>query len=139
VEEDVIRGMTTLLVSSLVRGDAGSAASVYADDATLLAPTADLIHGQAEIERYWRAGIALGISSVEFESEVLETVGERVVDVGRYTVSVGAAQSEAGVDRGIYVVLHLRRADGSWRRVVDVFSPDEPANGSSSRSQGGVT
>lgn len=123
----MIKGMTALLASSLVQGDAGSAASVYADDAALLAPTADLIHGQAEIERYWRAGISLGFSSVEFESEVLETVGDRVVEIGRYAVSVGGAHTEAGADRGIYVVLHLRSADGSWRRAVDVFSPDEPA------------
>jgi ketosteroid isomerase-like protein len=126
VEEGAINGMTARLASSLVRGDAGAAASFYAADAKLLAPTADLIHGRTEIERYWRAGITLGLSSVEFESQVLETVGNRVVEVGRYAVSVGAAHTEAGSDRGIYVVLHLRSADGSWRRAVDVFSPDEP-------------
>jgi hypothetical protein len=28
---------------------------------------------------------------------------------------------------GTYLVLHTQAADGSWRRAVEVFNPDEPA------------
>lgn len=126
MEESEIKNLTALLASSLVQGDAGSAARLYADDARLLAPTADLIHGQTEIEGYWRAGIALGLSSIKFENQILETVGTSIVEVGRYAVSVGVAAGHPAVDRGTYVVLHTQKADGSWQRAVDVFNPDEP-------------
>jgi ketosteroid isomerase-like protein len=124
VEAGEIRTLTALLVSSLVHGDAGTAARTYANDALLLTPTARLIHGQAEIEGYWRAGIALGLSSVEFENRVLEAVGASIVEVGRYAVSMSPDLADAAVDRGTYVVLHAQDPDGSWRRAVDVFNPD---------------
>lgn len=111
--EGEIREATAALVRSLERGDAATAARVYADDATLLAPATELIQGRAEIEAYWRAGVALGLAAVEFERQVLETVGGSVVEVGRYAVSVNVARTGLVVDRGTYLVLHRQIADGS--------------------------
>jgi ketosteroid isomerase-like protein len=45
------------------------------------------------------------------------------VETGRYVLAGGAVV----LDRGKYLVLHRRQADGSWRRAVDVFNPDVPA------------
>jgi ketosteroid isomerase-like protein len=127
VQEGEIRKLTALLASSLAQGDSGTAASVYTADAKLLAPTADLLHGQAEIEGFWRAGVTVGVSAVEFASELLQPVGTSFVEVGRYAVLIRAARWDPTVDRGTYVVLHAQNADGSWRRAVDVFNPDEPS------------
>jgi ketosteroid isomerase-like protein len=125
--EGEINKATATLVRSVEQGNAETAARVYADDATLLAPAAELMHGRAEIEAYWRTGIALGLSAVEFECRVSEAVGGGVVEVGRYAVSVNAARVGRVVDRGTYFVLRRQVADGSWRRTVDVFNPDEPS------------
>jgi ketosteroid isomerase-like protein len=124
--EGEIHETTAALVSSLERGDAASAAAAYADDAKLLAPAAELIRGRAEIEAYWRAGILIGLSTVAFERQVIAALGRRVAELGRYAVSVDAAQLGRVVDRGTYLVLHTQIADGSWRRTVDVFNPDGP-------------
>jgi ketosteroid isomerase-like protein len=125
--EGEIEEATAALVRSLEHGDATTAAGVYADDAKVVAPAAELIQGRAQIEAYWRAGIALGLSAVEFERQVLEAVGGSVVEVGRYAVSVNVARAGRIVERGTYLVLHSQIADGSWRRTVDVFNPDEPS------------
>jgi ketosteroid isomerase-like protein len=122
-----IEKATATLVRSLESGDAWSAACVYADDAKVLAPAGELIQGRAEIEAYWRAGIALGLSTVAFERHVLAAVTGSVVEVGRYAVSAKAARIGRVVDRGTYLVLHCQIADGSWRRTVDVFNADEPS------------
>ena len=92
--EGEIQEATAALVRSLEAGDA-TAAGVYADDAKLLAPTAALIHGRAEIEAYWRTGIALGLTAVEFERRVLAAVGGNVVEIGRYAVSVNRRRRRA--------------------------------------------
>ena len=124
--EGEINRATATLVRSVEQGNAETAASVYADDATLLAPAAELMHGRAEIEAYWWTGIALGLSAVEFECQVSEPVGGGVVEVGRYAVSVNAARVGPVVDRGTYIVFHRQVADGTWWWTVDVFNPDEP-------------
>jgi ketosteroid isomerase-like protein len=125
--EGEIGEATAVLVRSLEQGDASAAAFVYADDAKVLAPAGELIQGRAEIEAYWRAGIALGLSAVAFERQVLAAVAGGVVDVGRYAVSVNVAGGRPVVERGTYLVLHSQIAGGAWRRTVDVFNPDEPS------------
>lgn len=129
--EDEILQATAALVTALERRDAAAAADLYTDDAKLLAPAAELIQGRAAIGSYWRAGISLGLSAVGFEGQVLEPVGESVVEVGRYAVSVDVERAEPVVERGTYVVLYRQAGDGSWQRALDVFDPDEPMGGSS--------
>jgi ketosteroid isomerase-like protein len=116
---------TAALVSALVRGDVAAAGVVYSDDARLLAPAGDLIRGRAAVEAYWRAGVALGLSAVEFESLVTVPTGARVTEVGRYAMAVDIRRSHSVVEHGTYLVVH-RRVDSAWRRDLDVFEPDEP-------------
>jgi ketosteroid isomerase-like protein len=125
--ENEILEETAALVTALERGDVGGAGDFYADDARLLASSSEPIHGRAAIEAYWRAGIDLGLSGLTFESQVLEEIGGSVLELGRYTVSVGGESSTPLVEHGSYLVLHTQTVDGSWRRAVEVFNPDEPS------------
>jgi ketosteroid isomerase-like protein len=124
------------LAAALERGDVAGAGACYADDAQLLTPAAGLIQGRKAIEEYWGTGIALGLSSVSFEARQVERLGERQVEIGRYRVEVETEPTDARSERGTYLVLHRRAADGTWRRAVDVLDPDEP-QGSSQKPQGG--
>lgn len=126
MEREILEATATL-VTALERGDAAAACGIYADDARLLAPAGELIQGRAQIEGYWRAGIGLGLSAVTFDSQLLETVGGSAVELGRYGVSVDVECADPVVERGTYVVLHRRVADGSWRRALDAFAPDGPS------------
>ena len=119
--EDGIRKSTTALADALARGDAAGAAALYADDGRLLTPAAELITGRRQIEAYWREGIGFGLSSLELETLDVQVVGGVAVEIGRYTLAV---RDES--DAGKYVVLHRQQPDGTWRRAVDVFNPDEP-------------
>ncbi len=124
--ENEILEETAALVTALERGDVAAAGDIYADGARLLASSAELIQGRAEIESYWRAGIDLGLSGLAFERRVLEEIGGTVLELGRYAVSVQGKSSAPLVEHGSYLVLHAQTADGSWRRAVEVFNPDEP-------------
>ena len=124
--EGEIQQATSALVHWLERGDASRAARVYTDDARVLAPAGELIRGRADIEAYWRAGIALGLSTVAFERQLMAAVAGKFIEIGRYAVAAKVARNGRIVDRGTYLALHAQVADGSWRRAVDVFDADEP-------------
>jgi ketosteroid isomerase-like protein len=124
--ENEIHAATTSLVTALERADVAAAAAVYADDARLLASSAELIQGRAEIEAYWRAGIDLGLCGLWFESGLLKAVDRGVLELGRYALAVGSVPPGPAVERGAYLVLHTQARDGSWQRAVEVFNPDEP-------------
>jgi len=110
-------------VTALERGDAEAVAAVYADNARLLAPSADLVRGRAGIEAFWRAGIESGITHVELESLELERHEAIAHEIGRYTLRLESPGGDAAIDHGTYLLVHARQADGSWRRVVEMFSP----------------
>jgi ketosteroid isomerase-like protein len=124
--ENGILDETAALVTALERGDVTAAGGVYADGARLLAASAELIQGRADIKAYWRVGLDLGLSGLAFDRRVLEEIGGGVLELGRYAVSVQGESSAPSVERGSYLVLHTRAADGAWQRAVEVFNPDEP-------------
>jgi len=125
VESEILDG-TGRLADTLRRGDAPAAGELYSDTATLLVSGAAPMRGRAEVEAYWRAGLELGLSGLEFERHELEHLADTVLELGRYAVALGGS-TETGRERGSYLVLHTQTADGSWQRAVEVYSRDEPA------------
>lgn len=116
-----MRRASSALTEALDRRDAAAAAALYADDAMLLAPSAELIAGRGQIEAYWGAGFVVGLVGIELTPLDVHVVGGVAVEVGRYALTL-----EGSGETGKYCVLHRRTADGAWRRVVDVFNPDAP-------------
>lgn len=113
-------------VAALERGDAKAVSALYSVDAKLVPPSADLVGGRDAIGAFWQAGIDAGISAVELETLQLERHETVAYEVGRYLLRLRPAEGGSVVDRGKYVLVHARQADGSWRRVVEMFSPDSP-------------
>lgn len=120
---DIDRSRLAFL-SALSSGDAEAAAAIYADDATLLAPAADVLHGRQAIERFWRTGVETGIEQVELAVIDLQQRGDVAFEVGRYELHVLPESGARVVDRGRYLVVHRVEADGHWRRAAEMFSPD---------------
>lgn len=123
-EQGAIAATRAAFIAALRDGDAAAAAAVYADDATLLPPSAEPLKGREAITAFWRAGVEAGISEVELDALELEREERLAYEIGRYALRLQPADSGTVVDRGRYVLVHARQADGTWRRAVEMFSPD---------------
>ena len=124
VLEETFAATRDAFVAALESGNAQAAADVYADDARLLAPSAELLQGREAIEAFWRAGLEAGISEVELESLDLERRDSLAYEIGRYALQLEPAEGGTVVDRGNYLLVHERQGDGSWRWAVEMFNPD---------------
>jgi ketosteroid isomerase-like protein len=124
--EGAIAETRAAFAAALRRGDARAASAVYADEATLLPPSAELMHGRPAIEAFWQAGVEAGISEVELEALELERRDGLAYEIGRYALWLEPAEGGTVVDRGKYVLVHERQADGSWQWAVEMFNPDAP-------------
>ena len=113
-------------VAALRRGDAKAASAVYAEDARLLAPSAERMEGRPAIEAFWRAGIETGVAEVELEALELERHDSIAYEIGRYALRLRPLEGSTVVDRGKYVLVHARQPDGTWLRAVETFNPDAP-------------
>jgi uncharacterized protein (TIGR02246 family) len=119
--------------TALRSGDASAAADSYADDATLLAPMADLVQGRSAIERFWRSGLDAGIQDVRLDVLALERRGDVVVEIGAYALRLASEVGATVVDRGKYLTVLRVDADGRWRRTAEMFSPDGLPAGTTSQ------
>jgi uncharacterized protein (TIGR02246 family) len=120
---DIDRGRSDF-AAAMRRGDAAAAASIYADDATLLAPAADVVRGRSAIERFWQTGLETGITEVELEALDVQHSGEIAFEVGRYALRVAPESGAPVVERGRYLIVHRIEPDGHWRRAAEMFSSD---------------
>ncbi|MDX6480972.1 MAG: hypothetical protein QOG85_1482 [Gaiellaceae bacterium] len=118
-------------VAALRAGDAAAASALYADDAKLIAPSAELLRGRTAIESFWRAGLEVGVCDAELESLELGIEEGLAYEIGRYALTVEPADGASVVDHGTYLLVHERQADGSWRRAVEMFTPSARPIGSS--------
>lgn len=111
--------------SAAIRGgDAVAAASAYAADARLLAPSADLIEGRSRIASFWRAGLDAGIREIDRVPVRIDGHGSVAYEIGRYTIRLRPPEGGCVVDHGSYLVVHQRDADGAWRWAVEAFTPE---------------
>jgi ketosteroid isomerase-like protein len=114
------------LVSALRGNRPEQAAALYAVDARLLAPSADVIEGRASIEAYWRAGLEAGIDELRLEPIELDRRDNTAFEIGRYSLRVVSSGGSLVVDRGNYLVVHQLQGDGSWSWAIQTFNPDRP-------------
>jgi uncharacterized protein (TIGR02246 family) len=119
------RRMTTAAAG----GDAGAMASVYEDDARLLPPNAEALRGREAIERFWEAGIEMGLRRLQIETTELRQADDLAYEVGRCTLWMQPDGGEPAADIGKYVVVHRRQPDGAWQRSVEIFNWDAPLVG----------
>ena len=113
-------------IAALRQSDASAAAGAYTDDARLLAPSSELLVGRSSIVRFWQAGIDAGVDSIELQALDLEIEpgGETACEIGRYALRLTSPSGVGVVDRGRYLLVYRREADGAWRRAAETFNPD---------------
>ena len=120
--EAEIAANTERFSAALGSGDGAGAATVYVEEALLLPPTGDVISGREAIERFWRSGIEIGLRAVELEPLGRAGMGSVVYEHGRYRMLLSPAAGRSKVQRGAYVVVHVRVADdSSWHWAVSTF------------------
>lgn len=118
-----------VFADALNHGDAKAVASVYADTARLLAPSAELIEGRDAIEAFWQTGLDAGVAHVELEAAEVHSQDRMAYEIGRYVLRLHPGADGTVVDRGRYVLVLEQAADGSWRRAVEMFNPETPRAG----------
>lgn len=132
IADDLARGRSAF-ARAVRTGDRVAIGDAYADDATLVAPAAEVIRGRSAIEQFWRTGVETGIELLELTVIELQQRGDVALEIGRYALHVVPESGGPVIDRGRYLVVHRADGDGRWRRCAEMFSPDhlpipEPAD-----------
>ena len=103
-------------VAASNEGDAAALTELYAEDAVLLPPDHEPIHGRKAIGEFWEEGTDTGL---EVSILRLEVEGNVAYLVGRYRLPP-TEQEEA--DSGQYVLCLKRQTDGTWKLTADIWN-----------------
>lgn len=122
-----ISRLRAAFVAALRSGDDRAASSLYAEEGYLIAPSAEAIRGRDAIAAFWAAGLAAGVRDVELEAVEVRRGGSLAYELGRYVLRVRPDDGREVIDRGTYLLVLERLADGNWRRAVEMFSPGKEA------------
>ena len=105
------------------RSDVDATAGAYDEDARLILPSGESIDGRVAIASYWRAGFEAGMSGIELAPDGFE-IGDGVAwEYGQYGLTAQPPYEPLATERGRYLTVHRRSANGRWRRAIDLLNP----------------
>jgi ketosteroid isomerase-like protein len=97
---------------------------LYVPDATVLRPNVPAVRGAAAIREFFFGLLDAGMSEVEMDSQRAELFGDYGYETGRCKSLVPSSVGKRREDRGKYLVLLNRQANGDWKIVADSWSSD---------------
>ena len=110
--------------------DADKFASYFAEDASGLYPGTEILNGKAAIKAAMAPYLADPNFSLTFESTraVASKGGDMVYSQGTYTMTMSNPKNKKKTitDKGKYLTVYMKQADGGWKAVADTYNSDSP-------------
>ncbi len=126
--EDAIRAGAAAQLKAAQALDASSVVTAYSADATLMPPNEPSASDPASILKAWQGMLVPG-TQVNWSSSKIEVAasGDIAYDQGTYAVSTPGPDGKPINDKGKYLAVSKKQADGSWKLVEDIWNSDLPA------------
>lgn len=99
----------------------------YADDATVLAPNMPPVKGRAAIQAVLASYPP--VTEAKFEPVDVDGLGDLAYVRGNYEMTMNPPGAAPITDKGKYLEVYKRQADGSFKVVYDSWSSDLPVPG----------
>lgn len=130
-EEAAIRAAEDEALKIAQAKDAERWASVYADDARVFPPNALLVTGKEAIRKLFAELFASPGFEIDWEVTRVEVsrAGDLGYVVGTHKVTVNDAEGNPVTDRGKWIAIWKKQADGTWKCIEDIWNSDLPTGG----------
>jgi uncharacterized protein (TIGR02246 family) len=115
--------------------DAAQFTSYFAGDALFLPPNQSILKSKEEIQKFavdFMASPGLAMAWQPTEA-VASRGGDLGYTIGTYELTVNGPKGKPVTDRGKYLTVWKKQADGSWKVAVDTFNSDLPAEGTKAK------
>ena len=113
--------------------DLDKTVSYYSDDATVLPPNAAAATTK-EIRKIWQDMLASPGVAISWKATKVEVAksGDLGFVSGTYELTMNDASGKPVTDKGKYVEVWEKQADGNWKCGTDTWNSDLPASASAS-------
>ncbi len=124
-----VKDVEAAWVKDAAAKDADKWASYFAEDGSGLYPGAGILNGKAAIKAAIAPLLADPNFSLTFQSTraMASKGGDMVYSQGTYTMTMTNPKTKKPMtDKGKYLTVYVKQADGSWKAVADTFNSDSP-------------
>jgi uncharacterized protein (TIGR02246 family) len=124
-----VKDIEAAWVKDAATKDADKWASYFAEDGSGLYPGAGILNGKAAIKAAMAPYFADPNFSLAFQSTrtMASKGGDMVYSQGTYTMTMTNPKTKKPMtDKGKFLTVYTKQADGSWKAVVDTFNSDSP-------------
>lgn len=122
-----VKDVEAAWVKDAAAKDADKWASYYTDDASGLFPGAPTVTGKAAIKAALTPYLSDPNFSLTFQSTraMASKGGDMVYSEGTYSMTITNPKTKKPMmDKGKYLTVFTKQADGSWKAVADTFNSD---------------
>jgi uncharacterized protein (TIGR02246 family) len=129
-DEKAIRDTEAQWVKDYQAKDVEKGVAHYADDASLLMPGMPIMTGKDTIKGAFKAFLADPAFALDFSAAKVEVSkgGDIGYTQGAYTMTMTDPKTKKPVtEKGKYVTVYKKQADGSWKAIEDMNNADAPA------------
>lgn len=126
-DEAAIRNTDAQWAKAAASKDVDATVAYYSDDASLLPPNAPMASDKASIHAAW-AGLLGPGTNLSWQATKVEAArsGDLGYVIGTYQLEGKDAAGKEQSDRGKFVEVWKKQADGNWKAAVDIFNSDLP-------------
>ena len=110
---------------ALQAGDAKTLSQVYADNALLMVPNAEIVRGRHDIEAFYQGILNAGFHDHIYERIALEERADLGYEAAQFTMLTKNEQGEVKETRGKHLLI-LKYADDRWWVHIDIWN-DSPS------------
>ena len=127
-DEAAVRAVDHAWARAASAGDGNAIGALYASNATLLPPMESAVEGEAA-KKYWVGFTNAFSGPIELTTTGVEGRGDLAYSVGTYRMTLTPKKAGAKplpAEEGKYLEVLKKQADGSWKIVYDMWSPNVP-------------
>jgi uncharacterized protein (TIGR02246 family) len=126
-DEAAIRAASSAWSKAFQEKDLDKAMSYYADDAALFVSNGALVKTKDAIKMAWKPVLAAPGPGTSFTASYVEVArsGDLAYEYGTYDVQTEVKKGKVTDEKGKYVVVWKKQADGSWKAAADISNIGE--------------
>lgn len=128
--EQALRDLDAKWSAAAGAKDIDKTVSYYSEDAVVMPPNAPSATTRETIRSAWKEMLATPGAAISWKATKAEVAqsGDLGYVSGTYEQTMIDANGEPVKDRGKYVEIFRKQADGTWKVVVDIWNSNLPAS-----------
>lgn len=133
-ERTALLDTDTALAEAKAANDVAQVTSYYADDASIFPPNGPSVNGKEAYGPFLSQLFAIPGFALSWQPKKAEVsrTGDLGYTLGAYELTMNDAEGNPLTDRGKYVTVWKKQADGTWKVVATIWNSDQPAPGAAS-------